>query len=289
MILLLAILALVVIGIGCAIRLLTRPMTCCLTFDDGLKVHAEIAAPLLEKFGWRGTFNIPTSFMDPSKRNLTACQANDCRLTGHEDNLMDWQDVNGLLASGHEVYPHTLEHADLLQLEKAGSPCEIRRQVREAKSDFIRHTRTIPAFFCSPHNSTSPLIEKLIHDNGMEILGLCRANYGSVVAAENQLPIDEYLRLQHRQGASSADIAIHGIDRTRGGWRPFETVADFEQFLEKIKTVEAEGLVRLTTYSRAHRRHTALAPFLRLGDRMCAKLRREVYSFVNRHSSPVRR
>lgn len=61
MILSFAIFALVVIGIGCAIRLLTRPMTCCLTFDDGLKVHAEIAAPLLEKFGWRGTFNVPTS------------------------------------------------------------------------------------------------------------------------------------------------------------------------------------------------------------------------------------
>ena len=38
-------------------------MTLCLTFDDGLKTHAEIAAPVLKARGWSGTFCVPTGIL----------------------------------------------------------------------------------------------------------------------------------------------------------------------------------------------------------------------------------
>ena len=38
-------------------------MTLCLTFDDGLKAHAEIAAPALKARGWSGAFCIPTGIL----------------------------------------------------------------------------------------------------------------------------------------------------------------------------------------------------------------------------------
>src|SRR5689334_16033696 len=35
-----------------------------ITFDDGLKSHAQVAAPLLEKYGFSGWFFVPTEFVD---------------------------------------------------------------------------------------------------------------------------------------------------------------------------------------------------------------------------------
>lgn len=279
MIVILTILSLAIIGFGIAIWIIKRPMYCCLTFDDGLKVHSTIAAPLLEKLGWKGSFNIPTSFMnDLSVPRLTAEQADDCFLVGHENNLMNWNDVNGLIAAGHEVYPHTLDHSGLLRLQRAGAIEEMLRQIRDSKAEFISRTGIIPKFFCTPHNSTSALIEKMIHDNGMELLGPGRANYGTVVPDEDPLPIKEHLQLLYRQGSFTADIAIHGIDKSKGGWSPFDTAQDFADFLEKIKEVENEGLIRVTPYSQSHRHHSLLAPLQRIWDCLCLKFRRIVFT-----------
>ena len=40
----------------------------CLTFDDGCKDHLTIAAPLLKKYGYKGTFYIVVSRV-PSKKS----------------------------------------------------------------------------------------------------------------------------------------------------------------------------------------------------------------------------
>ena len=47
------------------------PMRVTLTFDDSLKDHLLIAAPLLEERGWRGTFNLVTDWIGKDERHLT--------------------------------------------------------------------------------------------------------------------------------------------------------------------------------------------------------------------------
>ena len=73
-------------------------MRVALTFDDSLKDHLLIAAPLLEKHGWRGTFNIVTDWVGSGEKFLT------------------WEDVGELVRRGHEIATHTKTHRSLVKL-----------------------------------------------------------------------------------------------------------------------------------------------------------------------------
>ena len=236
------------------------PMKLCITFDDGLKSQAEIAVPLLRKYGFKVAFNIPTGFMNPNGRNLTPGQIHDCRLEGNEDNLMDWEDVRRLLEAGHEVYPHTLDHADLLELERQEKFDELTRQVVESKKQYIEHCGGAPSFFCSPHNSSSPFIKKIVHENGMELVSCWRRNFPTHPSRDPPcLSITEHLRQEYYNGTSVLDVMIHGIDANRGGWEPFADSGAFEAFLQEIHRSVLSGMVNVVPYSRAHRSWSALS------------------------------
>ncbi len=60
-----------------------------LTYDDGLRSHFEDVGPTLEKFGLRGTFNIPIAH------------------TSLMQNVEAWR---GMATRGHELGNHSLFH-----------------------------------------------------------------------------------------------------------------------------------------------------------------------------------
>ena len=74
------------------------PLRVALTFDDSLKDHLLVAAPMLEERGWRGTFCIVTDWI------------------GRDDSRLSWDDVRELVRRGHEIATHTASHRDLLTL-----------------------------------------------------------------------------------------------------------------------------------------------------------------------------
>ena len=90
------------LGLWCGVAT-AEPLRVALTFDDSLKDHALIAAPMLEERGWRGVFNIITDKVGAGERYMT------------------WEDIRGLLARGHEVTTHTMSHPllDEVLLQKA--------------------------------------------------------------------------------------------------------------------------------------------------------------------------
>ena len=253
------------------------PIKFCLTFDDGFKVHSTIAAPLLKKFGFSAAFNIPTDFMDRPKHCLSYDQLWDCRLIGHEDNLMDWHDVKQLIADGFECYPHTLGHVDLLTLEKDGNISELERQIVESKKKFIVNLGITPKYFCSPHNRCSPLIKKVINANGMEVFACDRRNFPSHAgAACPRIGIREYLQDAYVRGLAHVDVMIHGVDASHGGWEPFEDKEEFEKFLKDVKVCQDEGIIKVCAYSEAHRPYAWWCGIFRIYDRVVAKIRREL-------------
>ena len=65
------------------------PLRVALTFDDSLKDHLLIAAPMLEERGWRGTFCIVTDWV------------------GINDKHLSWDDIRELVRRGHEIATHT--------------------------------------------------------------------------------------------------------------------------------------------------------------------------------------
>ena len=80
-----------------------EPLKVVLTFDDGSKEHATLAAPLLAEYGYQATFNIITDRIGVSTNSLT------------------WGQVRELAKAGHEIASHTCTHRNLNTLIADGA------------------------------------------------------------------------------------------------------------------------------------------------------------------------
>jgi len=69
-----------------------------LTFDDALKSQYNNAVPILDKYGFKGTFFVV------------------CNYVGGDDSRMSWKDIEILRTEGHDIQAHTMNHKNLSQL-----------------------------------------------------------------------------------------------------------------------------------------------------------------------------
>lgn len=106
-----------------------------LTFDDGLRSHHDVVAPLLEKYGLTGWFFVPTGFVDcsPTDQGEFARANRISRLgqayrDGRE--ALSWREARAL-AQRHEVGCHTWSHRRLVA---ELSERDLRREINEAKA-----------------------------------------------------------------------------------------------------------------------------------------------------------
>lgn len=88
-----------------------------LTFDDGLRSHADVVAPLLEKYGFTGWFNVPVGFVDTepaAQRDFARTHRIDCDASELPDEriALSWRDLLRLDGS-HEICCHTMTHRRL--------------------------------------------------------------------------------------------------------------------------------------------------------------------------------
>ncbi len=88
-----------------------------LTFDDGLRSHADIVAPLLERHNLTGWFMVPIGFVDAVvDTQLDYARHNQIphypREEGDPRIALTWNDVR-TLARRHEICCHTWEHRRL--------------------------------------------------------------------------------------------------------------------------------------------------------------------------------
>ena len=103
-----------------------------LSFDDGCRSHAEVAAPLLEQHGFVGWFFVPAAFPDADvegqryyarEHSISAWSDGDPRVA------LTWDEVR-YLDQHHVVGCHTLDHLRLSA--ELGEP-ELRRQILGGK------------------------------------------------------------------------------------------------------------------------------------------------------------
>jgi peptidoglycan/xylan/chitin deacetylase (PgdA/CDA1 family) len=105
-----------------------------LSFDDGLRTHAQVAAPLLERYGFPGWFAVPAAFPDAVVRNHAEFMRS--RHVGYRPDdfadgrpLMDWEDLRRLDAR-HVICCHSMNHR---RLAAGLSDAERRNEIAEAK------------------------------------------------------------------------------------------------------------------------------------------------------------
>jgi peptidoglycan/xylan/chitin deacetylase (PgdA/CDA1 family) len=106
-----------------------------ISFDDGLKSNYEIAAPLLEEYGFTGWFMIPVSFLDANSSVQVefASTNNIAYLARSKDSdlVMSWDDVRDLEMRGHVITCHSMNHK---RLSDSLTDAELREEIVRSKS-----------------------------------------------------------------------------------------------------------------------------------------------------------
>jgi peptidoglycan/xylan/chitin deacetylase (PgdA/CDA1 family) len=105
-----------------------------LTFDDGLRSHVDVVAPLLEKYGFSGWFNVPVAFVetppaDQREFARTHRIAYDGSKQEGERIALSWHDLRRL-DGPHEICCHTWSHR---RLGPRLSAEELQLEIRRAK------------------------------------------------------------------------------------------------------------------------------------------------------------
>ena len=106
-------------------------VTVTLTFDDGSRDHLKAAA-LIEKYGWRGCFNIVTDKVG-DERHLT------------------WDEIRDLKRRGHEIASHTATHPNLAKLLADGKRGEATDELVRSRDAIAKETGSAPRFLCHPY------------------------------------------------------------------------------------------------------------------------------------------
>ena len=204
-----------------------EPVRLVLTFDDGTKDHLLIAAPELEKRGWRGVFNIVTDKI------------------GSAEKYMGWEDVRELLRRGHEVTTHTASHPSLVRLLQAGNTNEVRRQLSESRDLIAAQTGFAPRYMCAPYMAQNEDTDRLCREAGLRQMNVGRHNFGT----ESQDSVVEVLTDAVSKGRRRLDLLHHGVTKgPYGGWSPFDDRVSFARHLDRIAELERQGVVRVTDY-----------------------------------------
>ena len=118
-----------------------------LSFDDGLRSHAEVAAPLLEEFGFTGWFMVPGGFVatpPPHQVAFAAEHAIKHPYSSYSDAriAMTWDQL-GALSERHVIGCHTWTHR---RLAASLTEPELSHEITQAKRHIERELGAIHSF-----------------------------------------------------------------------------------------------------------------------------------------------
>jgi peptidoglycan/xylan/chitin deacetylase (PgdA/CDA1 family) len=104
-----------------------------LNFYDDVKSQFTNAKPILDKYGFKGTFFIVCNWAGAVKSQTPR---------------MTWQDINQLYREGHDIESHTMTHKRLNKLSASALDYE----VGQSKQCIHDHIGVMPTIFSPPHS-----------------------------------------------------------------------------------------------------------------------------------------
>ena len=117
-----------------------------LTFDDGYSDNYEVARPILEKYGFAGTFFIISGKIGQAE-------------------YMNEAQIRELAAKGNEIGSHSVSHPDLANLSGA----KMKTEVEKSKTDLEKITGEKVVSFCYPAGKYNEAVEKAVQAAGYKI------------------------------------------------------------------------------------------------------------------------
>ena len=182
------------------------------TFDDGNKDNFTIAAPELEKRGWRGTFWL-----------------NGAKMSGEvkaKKTTMTWDDARALHQRGHEISNHGWNHKKLTKIPFEAAV----REVEKNDSAIFANVGVRPTTFCYAYNAKNPEIVAMVMKG--------RVGSRTRQYAFGECSSDVQLRQRMDKAVVSRDWAVwmtHGITR---GYDHFTDPSRYTSFLDYVKERE---------------------------------------------------
>ena len=185
------------------------------TFDDGDLDHYLLAAPELEKRGFRGTFWVIGQKVDACNDTVRP--------------RASWSQLREMAGRGHEISNHSWTHGKLVLMK----PEEARREIEMNDSAIAANTGVRPVTFCYPYNAApSWLIE--IASEGRVGTRLHQKGIGQA----NNKSTTESIKAWVDQVVATGDWGVtmtHGI---RVGYDNWHTPQDLWDMFDYVKSRE---------------------------------------------------
>lgn len=124
--------------------------TVVLTFDDGYLDNYEVARPILEKYGFRGTFFIISGKIGQAE-------------------YMDEAQIRELAVAGNEIGSHTVLHLDLTNLSSAKMKTEVEKSKADLEKIIGESARAQIISFCYPAGKLNPETVAAVEGAGYKI------------------------------------------------------------------------------------------------------------------------
>ncbi len=188
------------------------------TFDDGLRDHYTQAAPMLEEFGFHGTFFIIGKVVTETDEEAVA------KKPGAQGGV-SWSQVQDLAARGHEIGNHSWSHRQLTKCTDE----ELAEEIDRNRLLLTEKLGVAPVTFCYPGNSRNDTVRAAVMEN-------------HIAARESQFEIGQpTLTAADANAWADENIAkggwgiamIHGIS---AGYHPLSSPEVLCEHLSYVKT-----------------------------------------------------
>lgn len=204
------------------------PIQTSFTFDDGTIDHYDVAAPTLEKYGYRGLFSII-----PVRVGTTG--------------YMNWDQIRDLDKRGHIIGSHTMNHCNLRELLLSSGEDAVIKEIKESKVAIERELGHQVKFLCLPHMGHNERVFELIRENGMEPVSCVRANLGGA-PANSRSDVHRLLADVAKTHAFKDYILMFHVTSSGSGYASYGDRGEtFSAIVSKIKENDGGGY-KVVTY-----------------------------------------
>ena len=188
--------------------------TCAITytFDDGLAEHSTVAAPELEKRGFRGTFWVCGFYTEQGASSKLP--------------RMTWDELKQMAKNGHEISNHSWSHQNAKRLTLE----QVKSEIEKNDSAIFANIGVMPVTYCYPYNYKTDEIVALASKNRVGT----RTKQISIGGKSTPQRFAKWLDDLMTKEEGGVGMT-HGINY---GYDAFKEPSLFWEHLDKVKSLE---------------------------------------------------
>lgn len=182
------------------------------TFDDGLVEHSTVAAPELEKRGFKGTFWVCGYYTEQGASSKLP--------------RMTWKELKEMAKKGHEISNHSWSHKNAKRLTLE----QVKTEIERNDSAIFANIGIMPVTYCYPYNYKTDEIVELASKNRVGT----RTKQISIGGKSTPQRFTKWLNDLMAKGEWGVGMT-HGINY---GYDAFKDSSLFWDHLDKVKSLE---------------------------------------------------